>query len=167
MIPGGDVTLRPWEPADTSFVFHSCQDVDVQRWTQVPAPYTAMDAATFVERHARPQPEEDGAFFAITKTDTGEVLGSISFGHIDWAFATAEAGYWVARDARGEGVATRALASLVEWGRRELRLVEVRLRVLVGNAASQRVAERAGFQAAGVDRSNGDELLAFVRRLDG
>jgi RimJ/RimL family protein N-acetyltransferase len=166
VIPGGDVTLRPWEPADTSFVFHSCQDADVQRWTRVPTPYTALHAATFVERHARPQPEDDGAFFAITKTDTGEVLGSISFGHIDWAFASAEAGYWVARDARGEGVATRALASLVGWGRRELRLVEVRLRVLAGNVASQRVAERAGFEATGVDHADGHELLAFVCRLD-
>jgi len=167
VIPGGEVTLRPWEPADTAFVFDSCQDADVQRWTRVPTPYTALHAATFIERHARPQPEEDGAFFAITRTDTGEVLGSMSFNHIDWAFAAAEAGYWVARDARGQGVATSALVSLVEWGRRELRLVEERLRVLAGNLASQRVAERAGFAASGIDRSDGDELLAFVRRLDG
>jgi RimJ/RimL family protein N-acetyltransferase len=165
VIPGGDVTLRPWEPADTSFVFHSCQDAEVQRWTRVPTPYTALHAATFVGRHARPQPEDDGAYFAITKTDTGEVLGSISFGHIDWAFATAEAGYWVACDARGEGVATRALAALIDWGRRELRLVEVRLQVLAGNVASQRVAERAGFEPAGLDQSDGHDLLAFVRRL--
>jgi RimJ/RimL family protein N-acetyltransferase len=165
MIPGGEVTLRPWEPADTAFVYDSCQDPELQRWTRVPTPYTALDAATFVERHARPQPEDDGAFFAITKTDSGEVLGSISFGHIDWAFASAAAGYWVARDARGQGVATRALASLVEWGRRELRLVEVRLEVLAGNVASQRVAERAGFEAAGIERSDGHQFLAYVRLL--
>jgi len=165
VIPGGEVTLRPWEPADTAFVYDSCQDPELQRWTRVPTPYTALDAATFVERHARPQPEDDGAFFAITKTDSGEVLGSISFGHIDWAFASAEAGYWVARDARGQGVATGALASLVEWGRRELRLVEVRLQVLVGNVASQRVAERAGFEVAGIERTDGHELHAYVRRF--
>jgi RimJ/RimL family protein N-acetyltransferase len=165
VIPGGDITLRPWEPADTAFVYDSCQDPEVQRWTQVPTPYTALHAATFVERHARPQPEEDAAFFAITRTDSGEVLGSISFGHIDWAFASAEAGYWVALDARGQGVATNALASLVEWGRRELRLVEVRLQVLAGNVASQRVAERVGFEAAGSERADGQELLAYVRVL--
>src|SRR5436190_23913308 len=113
----------------------------------------------FVERHARPQPEERGAFFAITRTDTGEVLGSMSFNHIDWAFAAAEAGYWVARDARGVGVATSALVCLVEWGRRELRLVEVRLQVLPGNVASQRVATRAGFTTAGGDHDDGDEVL--------
>jgi RimJ/RimL family protein N-acetyltransferase len=165
VIAGGELTLRPWLPADTSFVFDSCQDPEVQRWTRMPTPYTALDAATFVERHARPQPEDDGAFFAITKTDTGEVLGSMSFGHIDWAFAVAEAGYWVTADARGQGVATRALEALVDWGRRELRLVEVRLQVLVGNVASQRVAERAGFEAAGPGHAEGDGLVAFVRRL--
>jgi RimJ/RimL family protein N-acetyltransferase len=167
VIAGGELTLRPWLPDDTSFVFDSCQDPDVQRWTTVPTPYTALDAATFVGRHARPQPEDDGAFFAITKTDSGEVLGSISFGHIDWAFAVASAGYWVARDARCQGVATQALETLVDWGRRELRLVEVRLQVLDGNRASQRVAERAGFEPAGLDRVDGPGLLAFVRRLDG
>ena len=165
MIPGGDITLRPWQPADTPFVFDSCQDPDLQRWTRVPVPYTALHAATFVERHARPQPEDDGAFFAVTKTDTGEVLGSMSFNHIDWAFAAADAGYWIARDARGQGFATRALASLIEWGRRELRLVEVRLQVVAGNVASQRVAERTGFEAAGIERADGHDLLAFVRRL--
>jgi RimJ/RimL family protein N-acetyltransferase len=165
VIPGGELTLRPWLPADTSFVFDSCQDPEVQRWTRLPTPYTALDAARFVERHARPQPEDAGAFFAITKTDTGEVLGSISFGHIDWAFAVAEAGYWVAWDARGQGVATRALRSLVEWGRHELRLVEVRVQVLAGNLASQRVAERAGFEAVPPERTDGHDLLAFVRRL--
>jgi hypothetical protein len=28
------------------------------------------------------------------------------------------------------------------------------------------VAERAGFAASGIDRADGDELLAFVQRLD-
>ena len=39
-------------------------------------------------------------------------------------------------------------------------------RCCAGNVASQRVAERAGFAASGIDRADGDELLAFVRRLD-
>ena len=127
----------------------------------MPTPYTALDAATFVERHARPQPEEDGAFFAITRTDTGEVLGSISFDHIDWAFGVAEVGYWVAprRPRRGRGHG--ALVSLVEWGRRELRLVEVRLQVLrrergvaaggrAGRASRRRASTARRRRAAGV-----------------
>src|SRR5206468_4132414 len=85
VIEGGIVTLRPWERADAVFVFEACQDADIQRWTRVPRPYTALDAATFIDRHARAQPEDDGAFFAITRTDNGELLGAISLHRIDWA----------------------------------------------------------------------------------
>ena len=138
----------------------------MQRWTKVPAPYTALDAATFVERHARPQPEDDSAFFAITRTESGEVLGSISFGHIDWAFGVAHVGYWVARDARREGVATGALGSLRRvgaaassgWWRCASRC---------STATWRRCGwpTRAGFERAGLERVDGDQLLAFVRRL--
>ncbi len=161
MISGGHLTLRPWERSDIAFLYDSWQDPEMQRWTNV-HPYTALDAAMFIGLHARPQPEQDGAFFAIIRTDTGEVLGSISFDHIDWEIGVADVGYWVSAQARGEGVATTALASLVAWGQRELRLVEVRLHVAAKNHVSQRVAERAGFVRADADS---DEMVAFVRSL--
>ena len=161
MISGGAITLRPWARSDIAFLYDSWQDAEMQRWTHV-HPYTALDAATFIEMHARPQPEQDGAFFAIIRTDNDEVLGSISFEHIDWDLGVADAGYWVSAESRGDGVATSALESLVEWGRGELRLVEVRLHVAAKNHVSQRVAERAGFVRADADS---DEMVAFVRSL--
>ena len=161
MISAGHITLRPWERSDIAFVYDSWQDPEMQRWTNV-HPYTALDAAAFIERHARPQPEEDGAFFAIIRTDTGEALGSISFDHIDPDLGVADVGYWVTLEARGEGVATKALESLVEWGRGELGLIEVRLHIALKNHVSQRVAERAGFARADADS---DEMVAFVRPL--
>src|SRR6476620_8414884 len=113
VISGGHITLRPWERSDIAFIYDSWQDAEMQRWTHV-HPYTALDAATFIEMHARPQPEQDGAFFAIIRTDNDEVLGSISFEHIDWDLGVADAGYWVSAESRGDGVATSALESLVE-----------------------------------------------------
>ncbi len=162
MISGGDVTLRPWGPSDTTFVYYACQDPDIQRWTRVPTPYRATDATAFVERHARPQPEDDGAFFAIVRTDNGELLGSISFNHIDWAFRTADVGYWIAVESRQQGFAGTALDALVAWGMRELKLVEIKLAVLRGNEVSKRVALGRGFTPCGGDT---DEELVFSRRL--
>jgi RimJ/RimL family protein N-acetyltransferase len=145
VIAAGIVTLRPWQPADASFVYFSCQDDDVRRWTRLPSPVRAGDAAAFVSRHARPQPEESGAFFAITRTDSGELLGSISFSRIDRAGRRATAGYWLATEARGEGIATAALDALADWGLTELGLAEVRLAIDVDNGRAERVARRAGF----------------------
>jgi RimJ/RimL family protein N-acetyltransferase len=172
VIEDGLVTLRPWERADAVFVFEACQDADIQRWTRVPRPYTALDAAMFIDQHARSQPEDDGAFFAITRTDNGELLGSISLHRIDWAFRQAEIGYWVGPESRREGVASTAVAALTTWGFGSLGLVEVLLVTARGNVASQAVARTAGYGFSHVlpgECRDGEEPvdgLAFARRVD-
>ena len=54
-------------------------------------------------------------------------------------------GYWVAERARGQGVATSALQMICEWAFQTLDLSTVVLFTLIGNRASERVAEKAGF----------------------
>ena len=168
MIEVGAYTLRPWEAADTSFVFHCCQDPDIQRWTTVPTPYRPGDAAAFVIAHATPQPEEASAWFAIVRTDTGELLGSISFNWIDRRRGTGEIGYWLGPEARGLGVMSTVLAGLARWSVAELELSSVALRIAAGNTASRAVAARAGFVEVGVDTGAGkdgdgvDDLVRYV-----
>ena len=66
---------------------------------------------------------------------------------------TAEIGYWTAAAARGRGVAPAAVRAVTAWaldafaggGLREIILVHV-----LGNAASCRVAEKAGYQYTGL-----------------
>lgn len=62
-------------------------------------------------------------------------------------------GYWMKREARGRGVATRALRLVSEWGFEELRLARLQLITEPENLASQRVAEKAGFQREGLLRA--------------
>ena len=57
------------------------------------------------------------------------------------------AGYWVAKHARGEGVATSALEMMCQWAFQTLDLSAIVLYTLIGNCASQRVAEKSGFLA--------------------
>jgi RimJ/RimL family protein N-acetyltransferase len=58
------------------------------------------------------------------------------------------------REARGRGVATRALVLVARWALGEKRLGRFQLRADVENVASQRVAEKAGFVREGVLRSS-------------
>ena len=116
VIEAGAYTLRPWHGDDTAFVFDACQDPDVPRWTTVPSPYRGADAALFVDAHACRQPEASSAWFAMTITDTGELLGSISFNVFDQVAGAGDIGYWLAWEARGAGVATTCLDGLVCWG---------------------------------------------------
>ena len=170
MIEAGPYTLRPWQGDDTTFVFEACQDPDVARWTTVPSPYRAADAAAFVSAHAGPQPEASSAWFALTRTDTGELLGSMSYNTFDSASGTGEIGYWLAWEARGAGVASTCLDGLARWGFDQLGLTEVRALVAQGNLRSQRVAERAGFLAEEIvpgrcrDGDRPDDGVVYVRR---
>jgi RimJ/RimL family protein N-acetyltransferase len=59
--------------------------------------------------------------------------------------ATAEVGYWVDFRTRGRGVATDAVRALCRWAFDVLGLDLIEWRCEVGNLASRRVAEKAGF----------------------
>jgi RimJ/RimL family protein N-acetyltransferase len=65
----------------------------------------------------------------------------------------AELGYVVARPARGRGIATRSVRLVGEWVLREWGAARLQLTTSLDNAASQIVAERAGYAREGVLRS--------------
>ena len=77
-------------------------------------------------------------------------LGGASLYHVDLAQARAAAGYWVAPQARGRGVATRAVRLLARFAFTELGVARLELTCAPDNAASQ----RCGFVREGVLRSH-------------
>jgi RimJ/RimL family protein N-acetyltransferase len=126
----------------------ACNDLDIQHWIPViPRPYTEADARAFVQGDVA----GIGAHqYAVTVG--GRLVGSIGMkvnemrsGHI---------GYWCVSDARGRGVTTRALRLLCRHSIEELRLERLELITDPDNHASQRVAEKVGFQREGVLRSH-------------
>jgi RimJ/RimL family protein N-acetyltransferase len=66
----------------------------------------------------------------------------------------------LARPARGHGHATRAVRLICAWGFDAMGAERIDLMAATGNAASQRVAERAGFTREAVLRS-------FMQAKDG
>jgi RimJ/RimL family protein N-acetyltransferase len=59
----------------------------------------------------------------------------------------------VAREARGRGIGTRVLRAVAEWTFATTPVVRVDAFIMVGNAVSERMTERAGFQREGVLRA--------------
>ncbi|HUR51753.1 MAG TPA: GNAT family protein [Mycobacteriales bacterium] len=155
LLTDGVVTLRAFRPEDAADVARACDDPLTAQWLPVPVPYTAQDGRTYVEQVA-PSGWADGtsATFAVVAAEGGELLGDISLKvpHRD-PLRFGEIGYWTAPWARGRGVAARATALLARWGLDELGLNRVELLAEVGNLASQRVAEKAGFVREGVARA--------------
>jgi RimJ/RimL family protein N-acetyltransferase len=87
---------------------------------------------------------------AILAAGDEEFLGTIGWW---WVADNVQLGYWVKREARGRGIATRALRLLSEWAFAELGAYRLQLLAEPGNVASQRVAEKAGFRREALLRS--------------
>jgi RimJ/RimL family protein N-acetyltransferase len=147
----GVVTLRPWGPGDAGAVLAACQDPLIARFVPIPQPYTEAHARTFVATRRRDWETEDERSFAIVDPATDDLLGAIArhgpVGH------RVTFGYWLAPEARGRGVATRALRLVVDWTLATTSAIRLDLWTDLENEASGRVAERAGFVREGIRRA--------------
>jgi RimJ/RimL family protein N-acetyltransferase len=137
------ILLRSYTDEDVPALVAALNDREISRWTRVPFPYTEEDAREFLRSTSE-------TAFAVTNKRTGNLLGGIGLRLP--AEGIGEVGYWVRREARGRGVATRALLVLSRWALEEKGLARLQLTAEPGNVASQRVAEKAGYVREGLLR---------------
>jgi len=148
----GDTMLRPWRDSDVAAVTIACQDPEISRWTRVPDNYSEADARAFLLWRYDAMLAGTTAPFAIASADD-TLLGSVSLIHLDWRNLRTEVGYWLAREGRGHGHATRAVKLISAWAFASLGLERIELIASTGNRPSQQVAERAGFTREAVLRA--------------
>jgi RimJ/RimL family protein N-acetyltransferase len=149
----GDVRLRLHADADIPAIVEACQDPEIPRWTRVPDEYTESDALEWFDRQDRRRDEGEALELLIVEDETDALLGSIGFVSLDHEERVGELGYWLARDARGRGVATRALHLISRWAFDALPVDRISIVAQSDNERSRRLAERAGFTYEGVLRS--------------
>ena len=150
----GDLVLRGWTEDDVQALVSACNDSEITHWIPaIPSPYTEAHALAYVrgEIHAEER--------SLAITLDGVVVGAIGLA-VNSLNYRGRIGYWVAATARGRGICTRALRVLSRWAFEELELKRLDLITDPDNRASQRVAEKAGFQREGV-------LRAHLRHPDG
>ena len=155
-----DLVLRPWVEDDVPALVAACNDPEITRWIPViPSPYTEEDARAFIGGTSRAVPEYTVPehSFAVTRDDA--LAGAIGMS-VNSMNYRGRIGYWVAASVRGRGVCTRALRLVSGWAFNELELQRLELITDPDNVASQRVAEKVGFQREGV-------LRAHLRHPDG
>jgi RimJ/RimL family protein N-acetyltransferase len=145
----GDLVLRPKRLTDAEAITAACQDPEIPRWTFVPSPYTRADAEAYLASSAAEEAAGRSANLLAVDAADDRLLGSFSLMELDREPGYGEIGYWVAAEARGRGIATRAVRLLAQWGRDELGLTRIEALPHKDNAASRRVAEKAGFRDTG------------------
>jgi RimJ/RimL family protein N-acetyltransferase len=150
-IADGVVLLRVPVAEDLDGLAPAFEDPELREAGNLPAfPREAMPEV--LER--LPAMAASGRLLPMTAVDavTGEVVGGATLHHLDAERAIVEIGYWLLPHARRRGLATRIARLLAEhaFG---LGVERVAAYVNVGNRASERVLERAGYTREGVVRS--------------
>jgi [ribosomal protein S5]-alanine N-acetyltransferase len=149
----GLVALRPWRPEDASVKAAWGRDADIVRWTDLPANQTEEAALAWGASAEAARQAGNAVALAIVDSASGVVLGSCDIRRPDPEDpALGEVGYLLAPEARGRGVATRAIGLLIDWSFRELGLERVQALVDPDNPRSAGVLERLGFQREGLLR---------------
>ncbi|MQA40128.1 GNAT family N-acetyltransferase [Rugamonas aquatica] len=88
----------------------------------------------------------NGTWHPCLLLDTGgRVVGRANLKDINRHTASAEAGYRIARDAAGQGLATRALQHLIALAQEQWRLQQLQAYVTDNNLASVRVLNKCAF----------------------
>ncbi|MFC9270760.1 GNAT family N-acetyltransferase [Streptomyces zhihengii] len=140
-----DLTLRPWTARDADALLSLAGDRELRRWTSHRVD-DLEDAARWIA--AQETGWRTGERLSFAMVARGRIAGHIVLKQPSGPRGVAEIGYWTGAPARGQGVASRALAMLTLWafdpGRGE---GPTRLELVhnAGNPASCRVAEKAGY----------------------
>lgn len=156
-VPAAGARLRRWAPDDAPAVRAVYDDEPVRRW-HLRTFDSDDEARRMVEGWRDGWSNGTQSSWAVVDAASGDLLGRVAVKLFD-PHGVGTVAYWTAPAARGRGVAPAAVDVAATWafgvGFRRLELEHS-----TDNAASCRVAEKAGFAAEGMLRHS-------VRHTDG
>ena len=143
--------LRRIERSDLEDVFAYASDPKVPEyllWSVHPSrAYTKAYLALLQKRYAL------GEFYDWGIEYNGHIVGTVGFTSFSPEHSIGEVGYVLSSKVWGKGIASEALAKIMEYGFLELGLNRLEARFMVGNDKSKSLLLRSGFSAEGVIRS--------------
>jgi [ribosomal protein S5]-alanine N-acetyltransferase len=130
----------------------------ISRWTgSIPYPYTPAHAREFLRRARRTRRTGSGILLQIIRRKDGALLGGAGLHNlVGRDRRSAEVGYWLGREFRGEGFTSEAVGGILELAFGRLGLHRVYATVFPRNRASIGVLRANGFRYEGRIR---DEII--------
>jgi RimJ/RimL family protein N-acetyltransferase len=157
VIRSARLDLRAYGAGDAGLVRGLLADAELEALPPG-APSDADEVAGWLADGAHwAQRDGTGVHLMMLDRAAGQIVGSIGLFHVDWVVRSAEIGYGVRSDQRGQGYASEALGALARWALTEGGIQRAWLTANTDNVASIRVAEKAGFRREGTLRRAGLE----------
>jgi RimJ/RimL family protein N-acetyltransferase len=149
-LEGEQVSLATVEDEDVSFLHETVNDPAVRDGLSFVRPQSEATEREWVDSVTGQ--ETDDVHFLICVDD--DPVGIVGLNHVTPTTGNGELGYYLAPDAWGNGYATDAARTIVDYAFAELRLHRVHARAFDDNEPSRRVLETVGFEHEGVMRDH-------------
>ena len=163
------LTMRPMRPSDAEDIYRAVQDPEIPKFTTLPAAYpidlaiefaNTRAAASFVNKTELVFVIEDSRLATVGYPYSNGFAGVMSLHTIDIPNHRAEIGYWLAKEARGQGICTKAAELITEYGLMTIGFKRIDGIVDVRNEPSKAALLKAGYEFEGIMKS-------YVTRRDG
>jgi RimJ/RimL family protein N-acetyltransferase len=153
-LSGDGIVLRALTDDDIGWIVQTCSNPELNRYIpDIPYPYSVADALGFAASASQGWEDGSTAIFVIARSSDGAGRGMLELHVSADDQAVAAVGYWLRREARGQGAATIAVRLVSRWAFARLGIERLELTTAPDNAPSQRVAGRAGFTREGLRRA--------------
>ncbi|ONK15662.1 GNAT family protein [Streptomyces sp. MP131-18] len=143
--------LEPWQAAEF-FAYTDRARAHLAPWLPWTGAVTdTASARRFLQRFADSQAADGPRIYGIRLS--GELVGGMIFRLFDAAQGSCELGAWLAPEAQGRGLVTRAAGAMIDWAVGARGLSRVEWLVSPANGPSIAVAKRLGMTHEGTLRS--------------
>jgi RimJ/RimL family protein N-acetyltransferase len=153
--------LRRWQSEDLDLYARICADAEAMQYIGSGAPLTREQSEAQISRFVRHWDEHGFGLWAVEHRTSGAFVGFVGLVHQDeWTEGEhrTEVGWRLDPAYWGRGFATEGAVASVRYGFEELGLEQIISIIQPANAASRRVAEKAGLIPQGAVRWRGNDV---------
>lgn len=148
-----DLSLRVLRPNEADSIYklvHKNRE-HLRRWLPwVDATRSAGDCRKYLETSYSGFLKGDGFNYGIRFK--GQLVGTIGFHGFDRINLVTSLGYWLAKDACGQGIMWQSAQACTEYAIKEREMNRVYIRCATGNESSKRIPKTLGYTYEGTQR---------------
>jgi ribosomal-protein-serine acetyltransferase len=153
----GNFIIRPIVTGDAPeyFSFIERNRGRLERYFPNTVHSTSDLSATEAHLNERMDLAEKGEFIMLVLEEKGfkQIIGAVFIKEFDWSIRKAELGFFIDKDYEQKGIATQGIALVCDHCFDTMRMNKLFMRIEESNLPSRRVAEKNGFIAEGILRS--------------
>ena len=150
-----NLILREIKLSDAEAIYRIFSDRQVLKYYDVEAFKTIEEAKYLIYSLSESFREEEVIRWGIVKKEDNVIIGTCGYSGWNKNRLRAEIGYELSQAYWRQGIMTKALSAVIEYGFEKMQLNRIEATVMLPNIASMELLRKFGFQEEGILRERG------------